>query len=431
MKKWGTIGVILLLCVALASTIGCGGGQEDITQQLSEVVRGDLVVSISGSGNIVVADEADLAFDTSGKIDRIYVEEGDEVSKGEVLAGLDTDYLELALAQAQAALDQAEYNLEQIQEPFSDDDIDSAGTAVEAAEDYLDYAEWMLDQAEETKDMAEDVLYLARQGADQDKIAEAEVALAAAEAAVEQWKMEVSHAETSLLAAELQLEAMEDAPDEGAVDAAEAQLLAAELAVALAQRQLDEAVITAPFNGEVTDIYAEEGDIFAPTGMPVIHMIDPAIMEIEVEIDEIDVAEVKEGQRVIIDVDALPDLRLEGEVVSISTLSIQMSGLVLYEVTIGFNVPSDSGLKIGMSATADIILEERSNVLLVPSRAVTRDSQGNSVVRVVVNEEIEERQVLTGISDDFDTEIIDGLNEGDMVLIETKAKSSDSGGLFG
>jgi len=431
MKKWGTIGVILLLCGALASTIGCGGSQGEITQQLNEVVRGDLIVSISGSGNIVVADEADLAFDTSGKIERIYVEEGDEVSKGEVLAGLDTDYLELALAQAQAALDQAEYNLEQIQEPFSDDDIDSAGTAVEAAEDYLDYAEWMLDQAEETKDMAEDVLYLARQGADQDKIAEAEVALAAAEAAVEQWKMEVSHAETSLLAAELQLEAMEDAPDEGAVDAAEAQLLAAELAVALAQRQLDEAVITAPFNGEVTDIYAEEGDIFAPTGMPVIHMIDPAIMEIEVEIDEIDVAEVKEGQRVIIDVDALPDLRLEGEVVSISTLSKQMSGLVLYEVTIGFSVPSDSGLKIGMSATADIILEERSNVLLVPSRAVTRDSQGNSVVRVMVNEEIKERQVVTGISDNFDTEIIDGLNEGDMVLIETKAKSSDSGGLFG
>jgi len=431
MKKWGTIGFILLLCVALAGTIGCGGSQDGTSQQLSEVVRGDLVVSISGSGNIVVADEANLAFGTSGKIERIYVEEGDEVNKGEVLAGLDTGPLELALAQAQAALDQAEYNLEQIKEPFSDDDIDSAEAAVKAAEDYLDYAEWILDQAEETEDMAEDALYLAQQSGTAEQIAEAEAALAAAEAAVEQWRMEVSRAEASLLAAELQLEAMEDAPDEGAVDAASAQFEASELAVTLAQRQLDEAVITAPFDGEVTNIYAEEGDLFTPTGMPIIHMIDPATMEIEVEVDEIDIAEVEEGQKAIVEVDALPDLQLEGNVTSISTLSTQMSGLVLYKVTIGFSVPSNAGLRIGMSATADIILEERSNVLLVPSRAITEDSDGNPVVKLIVNEEIEERPVIIGISDGFDTEVVSGLSEGDVVVIETKAKSSGSGGLFG
>jgi len=427
MRRWGTLGVILLTCLALAGAMGCGGSQEEVSQQFVEVVRGDLLVSVSGSGNIVVSDEADLAFGTSGKIDRIYVDEGDKVRKGEILARLDTGPLELALAQAQAALDQAEYNLEKTKEPFSEDDIDSAETAVEAAEDYLDYAEWMLDQAEETEDMAEDALYLARQGVDQDKIAEAEAALAAAEAAVELYRMEVSGAEASLIAAEVQLEAMLDAPDEGALEAAEAQLEAAEQAVTEAQKQLDETIITAPFDGEVASVYAEEGDIFSPTGMPVIHLIDPDIMEIEVEIDEIDIADVKTGQKAIIEVDALPTLQLEGEVASISTLSKESGGLILYDVTIGFNVPPDSGLKIGMSAIADIILEERSNVLLVPNRAITQDSQGNPVVKVMVDEEIEERPVVTGISDGFDTEIVSGLSEGDVVVIETKVKPSAPG----
>ena len=72
-----------------------------------------------------------------------------------------------------------------------------------------------------------------------------------------------------------------------------------------------------------------------------------------------------------------------------------------------------------MSATADIVIDERSNVLLVPNRAIKQDSQGNPVVNVVVNEQIEERPVVIGISDGFQTEIIDGLDEGELVMRKT------------
>ena len=147
-------------------------------------------------------------------------------------------------------------------------------------------------------------------------------------------------------------------------------------------------------------------------------------MELKVEVDEIDIADVKPGQRALIEVDALPDLQLEGEVTSISTLSIETGGLVLYEVTISLNASPDSGLKIGMSVIADIIINERNNVLLVPDRAISQDSQGDPIVKVMANEEIEERSVVLGISDGFDTEIVDGLNEGDIVVVETKVKSS-------
>ena len=403
MKRWQII-TAFLLCLILAGAIACNplGDEEKTTQQFVEVVRGDLTVSVSGSGNISISNEAKLAFSSGGKIATIFVDENDEVRKGYLIAKLDTSFLELALVQAQAALDQAEYSLEQAEEPFSEDEIDSAEAAVEAAEDYLYYALWMLDKAHREEPVNGIV------------------------PSVEQWQAEVSRAQANLLAAEAQLEVILDAPDEKALAAAKSQAEAAKKAVAEAQKQLDEATIRAPSDGVVANIYAEEGDT-VPAGMAIVHLIDLATMELKVEVDEIDIAEVQPGQRAIIEVDALPSLELEGKVTSVSTLAIEAGGLVLYEVTIGFDAPQDYNLKIGMSATADIIINERSNVLLVPDRAITPESQGNQVVKVMVNEEIEERLVKPGLSDGFDTEIVDGLSEGDIVVVETKVKSSTPG----
>ena len=137
--------------------------------------------------------------------------------------------------------------------------------------------------------------------------------------------------------------------------------------------------------------------------------------------DEIDITEVKPGQRAIIEVDALPALPLEGKVSSISLLPTVEAGVIVYDVKIEFDVPEGIGLRAGMSATGDIVIAERSNVLLVPDRAIKQDSQGVTIVEVVVNDQIEERPVVTGISDGFQTEIIEGLEEGE--VIERRATS--------
>jgi macrolide-specific efflux system membrane fusion protein len=72
-----------------------------------------------------------------------------------------------------------------------------------------------------------------------------------------------------------------------------------------------------------------------------------------------------------------------------------------------------------MSASADIILDQRSSVLLIPNRALDEDEAGNTIVHVVIDEEPQERSVTIGVSDGFDTEILSGLTEGEMV-IETR-----------
>ncbi len=335
---------VLLLCLVLVGLIACspsGGDSKGGEQQAVKVVRGDLMFTVSGSGTIEVSKERKLAFRNGGKIERIYVDEGDKVSKGDALARLDTSALELALTQAKLSLvqarvarDEAEYNLNQLK----------------------------------------DVLHASH---DRVKLAEA------------------------------------------ALSATEEQIAASEQAVAEAQKQLDEGTITAPLDGVVASVDVDEGDNVS-TVTTIIHLIDLTSIELVAEVDEIDIPEVKPGQRAIIDVDALPGVPLEGEVTSISPLSIEMAGVVVYEVKIGIGDFIDYELKAGMSASVDIVIDERSNILLVPSRAIKQDSQGNPVVKVMVDEEIEERPVVIGISDGFDTEVLDGLNEGEVVVIERR-----------
>jgi len=378
-----------------------GGDEEESTAQLVEVVRGDLIISVSGSGSIGISNEATLAFDGGGEVDKIYVEEGDEVSKGELLAELvplDTEALELALLRAEIALHRAEYNLDKAENPYTEDEIEDAEDAVDDAEDYLDFVGYRL-------------AYALRHGSEQE---------------VQQWQMELYRAEASLDAAEDKLDAMLSAPDEGEIEILEMEVDAAEQAVDEAESKLEIENITAPFDGVVTSVDVEEGDVISSTGMsqvPIVHLIDPTSMELSVDLDEIDIPGVKLNQRAIIEVDALPDVQLEGRITSISPLPTVEAGVVLYNVKIGFDVPQGSGLRVGMSATADIITNERGSVLLVPDRAVKQDREGNPIVWVMVDEQVEVRPVVIGISDGFQTEIIDGLDEGEIVVIELGAES--------
>jgi HlyD family secretion protein len=190
-------------------------------------------------------------------------------------------------------------------------------------------------------------------------------------------------------------------------------------ALAEAQRQLDEATITAPFDGIVASVEAKEEDVIPPptlTAVTIIYLIDLSSMELEAEVDEIDIRRVKPDQRAIIEVDGLPALELEGRVISVQPLPIEEAGVVLFKVKIAFDVPEGSALRIGMSARADIAVAERSNVLLVPSRTMEEDSEGNPMVIVMVGEQTEERSVVIGISDEFQTEIVSGLGVGETVV---------------
>jgi HlyD family secretion protein len=263
------------------------------------------------------------------------------------------------------------------------------------------------------------------QSYDTEEVAIAKLQLEAAEMAEAQAQKNLDDLDDDIAIKELQIEAAK----ESVKQATQSVELARE-SLAQTQKELDEAIIIATIDGVVTSVSAEEGDIIPSPTMspkPIINLIDPGSMELVVEVDEIDIPGVNLGQEAIIELDALPNAKVAGNVTTIYPLPIEVGGVVVYKVKIIFEVPENIGIKVGMSASADIVLAKRSNVLLVPDRAIDKDKEGKTIIRVVVNEQIEERQVVTGISDGFNTEVISGLGEGEMVLTEVRVKAPSSG----
>jgi RND family efflux transporter MFP subunit len=444
-------------------------GEDEEEEQYVEVGRGDLLVTVSGSGNIETSEDTNLSFGASGRIDRIYIEEGDRVTKGEILAELATDYLELARDEARYALTQAlvaliqaelsqktaEYALDTIlnlkdelelvlffaqidvrsakhyvdetQDIYTWPDIETAQKDVDNAKAFLEYA---LDQglptptveyAQRRLDIAEAVLDAKTYAYDTEEVAIAKLQLEAVELAEAQDQKNLDELSEDISIKELQIEA------------AKAVVVQAKQLVALARQSLEqtekdlkEAVIVAPFDGIVASITAEEGDVMpSPTfsSRQIIKLIDPTSLELVVEVDEIDITDVEIGQEVIITLDALSDEEFAGIVAIIYPVPLEVGGVVVYEVKIELDIPEDSGVRVGMSAETDIILISRTDVLLVPERAIGEDSEGNPIVNVVVDDdELEERAIIIGISDGFDTEIVSGLKAGETILARSKRR---------
>jgi len=433
MKKKIRLGLVLaLLCLALVSLVACGKETTETQQQLVEVTRGDIVLSVAAEGNLSLPWHRELAFGTSGTIAKINVDEDDSVVKGQVLASLDTTSLEQSVKAEELAVKTAEIDLELARNDFRSIaypytyhtlilDIPASVADIGDAQKKLNEALELMEQGLELSgEQYWGVLHKLEEA--QDDLIEAREKLARG------YGQDVFRTELlsiadywTLRAAELGIEKAQIALDEAKND------------LDKARTELEKAVILAPFDGVIAAVDAKEGDklssMYYATTI-IIEIIDPTIMELKAEMDEIDIPGVELNQRAIIEVDALPALQLEGKVAYINPVAIEESGVMLYEVTISFDVPLSSGLKSGMSATAELVIDERSQVLLVPNRAIEEDSQGNPMVKVMVDGEIQERPVVLGISDGYDTEIVDGLDEGEIVVIERRAEPEAPGGFF-
>ena len=474
MKNWRKITVLLLLSLVLTGIAACNasGGEEAAAQQLVQVVRGDLTVLVDGTGNIEASREVKLSFGSGGKVEKIYVEEGDEVTKVSVLAELDNDALELAktqaevdltkaevaLNQAQLALTQAElaqktaeYNLkntldtedalelallnaqidsrdaehylDETRDIYTWPDIETAQKDVENAEAFLQYAlernlsDATITYAQARLDAAEAILDAKRNAYDTEEVAIARLQLEAAKLAEAQAQKNLDELAEDIALQELSVAAATESVEQarGSLELARQSIQLARQSLAQAQKNLDEATITAPFDGVAASVGADEGDTVT-SAITIVYLVDPMSMELIIEVDEVDIPGVRLNQEAVISIDAIPHATFKGVVTSIYPVATTVSGIVMYNVRINLDVPENSDLKIGMSASADIIIDKRGNVLLLSSEAIKENSQGKQTVKVMVDKQIQERLVVTGISDGSETEIISGLSEGETVV---------------
>jgi HlyD family secretion protein len=206
----------------------------------------------------------------------------------------------------------------------------------------------------------------------------------------------------------------------------------AQVALDDANEQLQAATIVAPFDGVVAAVNAKVGDKVTSTE-EIIYLVNTSKVEVASAVDETDVAKVKAGQTAVITLDAISDARLRGTVGAVSPIGQKSSGVVTYTFSIEVQDTQGYDLKEGMTAAAEIVVLNKTDVILVPSSAITQSGR-NSVVEVVTaNGTTEQRTIQTGATNGTQTEVVSGLSEGEKILVKTSTTSSTttSGGSSG
>ncbi|MFH1638894.1 MAG: efflux RND transporter periplasmic adaptor subunit [Chloroflexota bacterium] len=413
--------VLVALLLVTANAASCTGRADDVQRQFVDVKRGDIEVTVAADGNLSLIRDRKLTFGTSGTISEINVEEGDMVTEGQMIARLDTESLELAINTAELAVKVATLDLE------------IATDAYKKITYPYTYYTFALGIPESVAAIAEAQLALdsARQ--------EVTVGLDAAQ--YTEITSQLQKAKDSLVTAKERL-SRGQGPDlfvTGQLPIAtfwtlrDTQLAMEKAGIGLEKSkndlqkvrdELPKTVITAPFSGLIAAVNAKVDDKISSqeyNSKVIFMLIEPDRFELKATVDEIDVARVAIGQKTVITLDAMLDMELEGTVTYISPLSRTEGGVVFYEVEIGIDGSGSNGLRSGMTAKADIITEKKTDVLLVPDRAIYRNSDGDTVIKIEGDGEARERVISTGISDGILTEVSEGLSETDVVIIERKS----------
>jgi len=203
-------------------------------------------------------------------------------------------------------------------------------------------------------------------------------------------------------------------------DAQRAAVQQAEAAVDEISKQFQYANILAPIDGTVAEKNINLGEM-AQAGSPIIKLIQENEMRIEARVPEVNIAEVKIGQKASVKFDAYPEnQRFEAEVTEIDPTPVTVQNVVYYVVKMQVDNP-DAGLRYGMNCTIYDQTNQKDNVLIIPKGTVEKEG-GKKFVTILTDAEkktVEKREVQTGLEgDDGMVEVVSGLKEGDQMATE-------------
>ena len=479
MKKNTVMAFSLFLTLAILLS-GCTTGQETesaakISTQL--VKKGDLQIGVYADGRITVP-VTQVNFAASGIIRSIFVEPGQSVLAGDLLAELDpSDSLEAIAAaetnllKAQVAYEDAvrtrDYTLDtekiKLQSLyakyvsfFEEDDYEDLiqdaeekvadlEAALALAEDTL--AAWLAqkDESAESADAAESTEDSASTSTDDNDDFDSDISNA--QKAVDEAKAELETAQVELQAALTSLSETFDRDDFAHAAAKEAydlqrlkvdnliastmSLVNAELSLADAATRLsdaravlDQTMLYAPVAGKVLEIAFEPGDdVLARTSTSstgsaadFMTLYDPSLVQLVANVNEGDISSLEVGQDMRISVDALYLENQKGTVTEVSIMpKIDNTGIVTYAVT-GVVEQPDERILDGMSVFVLFLKKEKTDVLLVPNKAVYMEDGKQHVQVQMADGTLEKRAVVLGLTNGSSSEVIEGLNAGENVV---------------
>jgi len=423
--------------------------------QTAKVRTGDIVLTASGAGTVVPAQEVALGFKTGGLIAEINVKVGDKVEEGDILARqVDTDIRSQIL--------QAERNLEYLTSPYA---IASAEQALIKAQDALQVANYnnLVQQegyraSDSTINVVNADLILAQEKVDrlqasfddvaslpEDDLRRA-TALAALSTAItarnniltamdwylgtpsetEQFALdnEVAVAAANVAAAESYLAAIkkEPLPENIYIGPELKQLWDSESALIDAQMKLSDITIVAPFSGTVTNLDAIVGQTVGTSA--IMNLATTQDLQVRFYLDETDANKVAVGNRVAFSLDAYPDLPMEGKIISVEPALQTVDGTPVIVVWATLLIETDTIILSGMTVDVEVIAGESLQTLIVPVQALRELTPGSYAVFIVqADGQLIMTPVTVGLRDYANAEILSGVKAGDVVstgTIETK-----------
>ena len=371
------LAVIVGLIIVVGRLVKSKNQQPQI--QTQKVERGTIVSSISASGQILTANIVNITTNTKGLVKKVYVKDGDKVWAGQKLMELTLD----SDAQQKNAAAWASYL-------SAKNNLDSAQATLYSLQSQEFAANQKLINDAVARELKTDDPTYIQENAD----------WLAAEAKYKNQQNVIVQSRAAINSAWLSYQSVSP-------------------------------IVTAPISGIITNLTYTEGmslSASSDASQRVAVIASEGTPLSSFNISEIDVSKVRPGQKATIKLDSLADKTFTGKVITVDKIGATTSGVTNYPVIIKFDSGASEILP-NMSATANIILEVKDNVLLVPSSAVQKQNDQN-VVRVMKGKQQQVVNVEVGLISDAQTEIISGLSEGDEVITSNTASTinNQSGG---
>lgn len=414
-------------------------GSESI--QLHSVETGEVAVVVNATGSVEANEVVQLSLTTPGRIHEVLVEEGDYVLAGDILVRQVNDTQRIAYEQALLAWDAAQLDLQDLLEPVDEADIRIAEANVQSAwsqvqginnavsADDLRAAELQYEQAQQAYDDAVEARTTAYGGQSDEaySLLDAQVGSASFNAEIARLRLEslrtanqgqLGAAYARALQAERELEQVKAGPSEFQIQQAEIAVRQAEIQLEEAESAFRRTELTAPFDGIVSRVDVELGSLVAP-GMPVIEMTNISPLHVMVEVDEVDIRQIREGMPARVQLDAIPNTRLNGTIDRIAVLGRDQEGIVSYDVKVLLD-DTDLRVRNGMTAEAAVVVEERRDVLVVPNLFVRVDRRSDQAFVNIVGEDgtLEEIEIALGLQGQENSEVVAGLSAGDVIALD-------------
>ena len=385
-----SIVIVLVLLIGAAMAFSHGSTKID-PSKLAKVERGDLAKSVVATGKVEPITKVEVKSKASGIVKKLYVEYGDRVKQGQLLAQLDKLEIEAQVEQSRAALLAADANLKGAQADYERAKVDAEGPDVP-----------LLQRAYE-RNLEMQKSGVVSQSALDD--AEKDYKLAVN-------KQNVARAQVTVLQAKIAQSQAQVAEDQANLKQLEEQLSYTD--------------IVSPIDGIVLSRDVEVGDavssilVLGSSATLVMTIGDTSKVYVKGKVDESDIGRVYLGQPARIKVESFKDKTFNGVVTKISPMGVEKDNVTTFEVRVSIDNATGE-LKAEMTANAEIILEEHKNVLQIPEGAIIYDKDRKASVEVPDPKAKDgQRKVAIniGISNGAKTEVMSGLKQDDQVILQ-------------